>query len=510
MFALMNAVYLLSFASLYCLFHFRGKQVFETFVSLLLPRINSGVLRAGKQISGPKWQYPNGSVVDRFLNGREVSEKWQNQYGPVYLVWSGPHPEIVITTPEDLKHFSSDANDHPKTPNVNLGWFVEKLLGQAMGLLYGADWKRLRKIFDPAFTHAAAVTRIDGVVFAARKYVEDLPQLAIEGTSQDSDSYTIPVQKAFTKFPYFLTAKAIYGTMTQDEEDELWRITEKRISLNQYWVGGGIYRFETLARFRDRPAVRRLDEFLHEWHNYNTRMVSTRKQRGDRPPIITYWDELEAGNISSVEITQLLQTLDELLMLNLDVITHVTTWFITLVASHEAVKRGLREEIAANRENLHDYIASTSTHLHRSFIESMRIRPFGVFTIGESSASTKNFHGVLVKPNTQILVDVLAINVRNPFWGRNSEAYDPDRLKDIKPSNLRYNLHSFGIGSRKCMGQFVAGHIVKSLVVHLFDRFEVEPVREGETEKADAGADMGSWTPKSDALLRLWRREGVL
>jgi hypothetical protein len=305
------------------------------------------------------------------------------------------NPASVITTPKDLKQFSSDANDHPKAPNVNLGWFVEKLLGQAMGLLYGADWKRLRKIFDPAFTHAAAVTRIVGVVSAARKYVEELPQLAVGGPSQDQDSYTIPVQKAFTKFPYFLTAKAIYGSMTQEEEDELWRVTEKRVALNQYWVGGGIYRFETTARLRDRPAVQRLEEFICEWHEYNVHMVDVRRQRGERPPIITYWEELEAGNISVVEVrpshmpstvnttgadtrpTQLLQTLDELLMLNLDVITHVTTWFITLVASHKHVKRELREEIVAKKDNVHDYIASTSTHLHRSFIESMRIRPFG-------------------------------------------------------------------------------------------------------------------------------------
>jgi hypothetical protein len=60
------------------------------------------------------------------------------------------------------------------------------------------------------------------------------------------------------------------------------------------------------------------------------------------------------------------------------------------------------------------------------------------------------------------------------------------------------------------MGQFVAGHIVKSLVVHLFDRFEVQPVEEKGKENASVGADMGSWTPKSDALLRLTRREGML
>ena len=75
-------------------------------------------------------------------------------------------------------------------------------------------------------------------------------------------------------------------------------------------------------------------------------------------------------------ILQLLQTLDELLMLNLDVITHVITWFITLVADHQHVKRELCDEVSANKENMLEYLAKTDTHLHRSFVESMRIRPF--------------------------------------------------------------------------------------------------------------------------------------
>lgn len=63
-------------------------------------------------------------------------------------------------------------------------------------------------------------------------------------------------------------------------------------------------------------------------------------------------------------------------MLNLDVITHVITWFITLVADHEHVKRELREEVAENKDNLLEYLAKTDTHLHRCFVESMRVRPF--------------------------------------------------------------------------------------------------------------------------------------
>jgi hypothetical protein len=64
-------------------------------------------------------------------------------------------------------------------------------------------------------------------------------------------------------------------------------------------------------------------------------------------------------------------------MLNLDVITHVITWFITLVAAHEVAKDTLLEEIAASESSLQEYIAKTDSHLHRCFVESMRLRPFG-------------------------------------------------------------------------------------------------------------------------------------
>lgn len=63
-------------------------------------------------------------------------------------------------------------------------------------------------------------------------------------------------------------------------------------------------------------------------------------------------------------------------MLNLDVIVHVITWFITLIAEHDEVKRQLCAEIASNRDTVLEYLAKTDTHLHRCFIESMRIRPF--------------------------------------------------------------------------------------------------------------------------------------
>ncbi|KAI1824155.1 cytochrome P450 monooxygenase GliC2 [Xylaria intraflava] len=483
-----------------------GIRILETVVLQIIQALNPGILREGKQISGPKWRFPNGNVVERFTDGRANSELWQ-RYGPVYRLWSGFNPEIVITTPEALKHFSSDANDHPKALNVNLGWYVGEILGRALGLLYGQDWRRLRRTFEPPFTHSAAVSRLEDVESNARDYVNRLPLLATEVAGafakKNTKSFNLPLLQAFTKFPYFQTAAAIYGPMTEEEERDLWAVTEKRIALNQYWIGGGFYRSEIMTKLFRRSAIQRLREFNKEWLDYNARIVQRRRAYGTTAPIITYWEEYEKGNISMLE---LLHTLDELLMLNLDVITHVITWFILLIADHEDIKQELHDEVTVNESNLSRYIAKTDTHLHRCFIESMRVRPFAIFTIGESSSVVKDFHGVRVKPNTQILVDVLAINVRNSFWGPKSEAFDPSRLMHIKPSDLRYNLHSFGIGSRKCMGQFTAGHIAKSLAVHLFREYDVTVPKGGQGGGSYA-VDKTSWTPKADVLLELARRQ---
>jgi hypothetical protein len=58
------------------------------------------------------------------------------------------------------------------------------------------------------------------------------------------------------------------------------------------------------------------------------------------------------------------------------------------------------------------------------------------------------------------------------------------------------------------MGQYVAGHIVKSLAVHLFEQYEVrvlEGRRQGGGDSYDI--DKSSWTPKADASLQLTKRE---
>lgn len=103
-----------------------------------------------------------------------------------------------------------------------------------------------------------------------------------------------------------------------------------------------------------------------------------------------------------------------------------------------------------------------------------------------------------------VVVDTLAINVRNPFWGPDSAEFKPDRFKTIKQSDMRYNLTVFGFGHRKCMGQYLGAHMIKAAVAHLFDTYEVL-VTDGRKSDGEYRIHKESWVPMADVRVRLTR-----
>jgi hypothetical protein len=188
-----------------------------------------------------------------------------------------------------------------------MGWYFGELLGKCLGVHNGKEWKRIRHVFEPAYTHKAAATQIRDISRAAREYVEALPSLAErpsgdKETKQDYNAFHLPVQNGFMKFPYFRSASVIYGPMSKEEEEELWSLTEERNTLNIYMFIGGPYRFRSAANMFDTKAVQRLRDFKRKWRDYNVRAYEFRRTRGDKPPLVYYFDEIEAGNLTLDEV----------------------------------------------------------------------------------------------------------------------------------------------------------------------------------------------------------------
>ncbi|KAB8228304.1 cytochrome P450 [Aspergillus alliaceus] len=396
----------------------QGLPAWKTVVQNILSAVRPGTLPGGRRISGPKWQFPNGHIIDKFVSGRAN----------------------VITTPENLRAFYLDGEKHGK--HSNLGCFLDQILGRCIGFLEGDGWKQKRQIFYPPFSYDATANRIGATEGSARKFVDELPSLHPKAAQDDDGKKRVSfdIINGFRKFPLYLTASVLYGAMTDTEKADLWALAEKRLALWPYAVIGGPYRF-SWGHWIDRTGFDLLKDFSSEWRKYNERLVLARRARGIKTPLTLFWDSYEAGEVT---LENVMHSLDEILMTNLDVTAHAITWIITLIAEHKQAQQELRDEVDAHWNSLHEYLSESDTLLHRVFMETLRRSHL----------------------QTMVLVDVFAINVRNPFWGSDSEEFRPSRFQNMKPTDLRYNLIIFGFVGRKCPGQYMAVQGTKALLEH--------------------------------------------
>lgn len=156
----------------------------------------------------------------------------------------------------------------------------------------------MRRVVDPAFKHSSVVNRIELTNSKARNFVENLNTFAIEGKNQgDNDRFSVHAAAAFMKFPFYFTAEAVYGSMSEEEKDELWVLAEKRLALLPWFFKGSIYRTAYL-KWWDRPAYDQLIDFVKHWSDFNGRIANTRRKQKIDVPIVSYWDEYEQGNIT--------------------------------------------------------------------------------------------------------------------------------------------------------------------------------------------------------------------
>jgi cytochrome P450 len=72
---------------------------------------------------------------------------------------------------------------------------------------------------------------------------------------------------------------------------------------------------------------------------------------------------------------------------------------------------------------------------------------------------------------------------------------------------MRYNLFTFGLGTRKCLGQYFAEQVVKLCVISLLDFYDIRVVHP--PDGAQSGQNK-TWIPASDMHLTLTKREQVM
>ncbi|KAJ6101986.1 hypothetical protein N7486_004413 [Penicillium sp. IBT 16267x] len=420
----------------------------------------------------------------------------------------------VITTPEDVKAFHSDSPSHSKSTSSNGGWLFHQLLGDCMGLINGRRWKRTRSQFDPYFMHRTVASHSNNVDIAAAEYLRSL-------RSKQSEDIELHAAAEFCRFPFMTTAEYIYGPLDRNEKEELWSLGQRSLGLMGTVLSGGVYRFGLCQLLKPRTNFQ-LKRFQADWIAFNKVIVDSREaNHRQHPPIVEAWKSVEEGHISTNEM---IQTLSEMLFANLDVSTHVLSWLIIFIAQDAEVQTQLRKEISGNSGRLSEFCSrkkypiasllfgvSTASAVdgsvtlfvgphHHSYFADLSLT---VFSIPECSPQAKIIGGYIIPPQTSVVVDTLAINHNRHFWGDKCLDFNPYHLQNLSSTELRYNIFTFGFGTRKCLGQHFAETMVKLFVCHLLDCYEIRLPEEEAGKDENSPPSVETWVPVSDARIIL-------
>ncbi|KAL4770574.1 cytochrome P450 [Aspergillus nidulans var. acristatus] len=329
----------------------------------------------------------------------------------------------TLTGPDYVWPFGNFRHMFAESRALSHKW--RKEYGDIYRIWTGLYSERNRKVFDPLLANNVAVKHIARIQQEAAEFVSSIATTRVDGGSSE-ETMIIKAAGSFLPFTLNETTSIFFGPLSDEEKRELWDVC---------------LAFMGIAR-KDQTEL----------------------------PITRLWRDVEAGNLSKDE---LLQTLTESTVFNLEPTSHALIMTIFLISDNQAFQDDLVAEFDANRSDITRYLGRKDTLLHYAFLEAVRLQPVLPFTLPEAASVDKELSGYLIPKGTSVIADSYGINVRNPFWGPDATSYRPSRFSALTPSEIQRNLSMFGFGARKCLGQFFADKQVRAVVYHLFDRYKV-------------------------------------
>ncbi|KAI3326356.1 putative cytochrome P450 monooxygenase [Xylariaceae sp. AK1471] len=416
-----------------------------------------------------KWPDGQGDVA-KFLEGEQRSSEWAQGLGKVYRIWSGMTPEIVLTSPEDVKTVFKDSDMHNKAVNNDAGWLMGEILGKCLGLISRDDWRRVHASVAGAFTLTSASASISR---AAKLIEEHFSALHQDGKLNKG---LLNPTKDLRLLPFWITAEHLYGTITPGIRDELQAMIPLTDSLFSRVVQGGMTRYSWF-KYLPTKTNRDLKEFKERWRSFNDAIYAECASEKPNAPIVQIYKSIENRLVTR---DQALQTLHEMLFANLDVTIGGLAWNPLFLAANQNVQAQIREEIRKTRAEAtgktpgwEDYLRRPGTLLAASVLESTRLKPAAAFSIPQSAPTDRVVGGFLVPAGTNFVVDTHSMNIKDPYWGANNTEYRPSRFMEGKAWDMRYHYWRFGFGPRQCLGKYLADFIIRSVVAHLVEYYHL-------------------------------------
>jgi len=425
-------------------------------------------------------------------------QEWSKQYGPIFTIWAGRRPTLVISDPNiavDLMEKRS--NKYSSRPRFVV---MGEILGSGSVLVqpYGKEWSLRRKLLHRALTPAALKT------YKARQEAESTR--LVFGIMHSPDNW----EKAFDRFTASVVFTIAYGHRIDSLDAQIIRDRLHYMHFTASLNVPGAYLAESF------PILRYVPDFLAPWKK-EIHINSARETYANMELVEGVKRDIQIGKEKGYEVSpSLTQTLlavreaegiplpdkdfsyvpASLFGAGSDTTASTMCSAILALVTHQSVLNAAHAELDSiiGLERTPKFEDEDQLPYIRALVkEVLRWRPVAVLG-GTPHASTEDdvYQGYYIPTGTTILGNSWAINLNEEYYP-NPQLFNPSRfleegdsrflpeLRGNKTHPAKSGHSSFGWGRRICPGADLAANSLFIALSKLVWAFEILPSEKYDT-----------------------------
>jgi cytochrome P450 len=356
---------------------------------------------------------------------------------------------------------------HDNHANYRKSYFyarMKPLVGEGLITAEGADWKRKRRLAQPAF-HRERIAGFAGIMaHHARAMLDRWDGCAACGAPVD-------VAADMMRLTLTVVGHALFGLDLLAEADEMGRAltTALRITNDRFYSLVVLPSVPTPSNLRFARAMRVLDGVVSE-------IIAARREAAPRQDLLGMLmearDEGGEGGLADRELR------DEVLTMVLaghETTANALTWALVLLSDAPDVDDRLHQEAVSVLDGREPTVADLPRLEYTSRVnqEAMRLFP-PAWVFGREAIGPDDFGAFHVPAGAAVSVCPWALH-RDPRFWQDPERFDPDRfLPAAVAARPKYAYVPFAAGPRMCIGNAFATMEMQIVLAMIARRFRLE------------------------------------
>ncbi|XVF43271.1 hypothetical protein PTKIN_Ptkin02bG0026900 [Pterospermum kingtungense] len=402
-----------------------------------------------------------------------------NMYGKNYLSWGGTMPQLFIIEPELVKELlRSSERDFPKRTRrerkKNEDGFILKILGDGLVTSEGEKWAKQRKLANHAFHGESLKSMTPAMIASVETMLERWKQY--EGKE-------IEVFEEFRLLTSEVISRTAFGSSYLDGKmifDMLQKLSVLT-SRNMFKT-----KFPVISKLWKTADEIESDRLVKGIHNSVMEIVKKREEKVNRGEANSFGTDFlgslingyhDADQRNRLCVQDLVDECKTFYFAGQETTNSLLAWTVLLLAIHQDWQEKARQEVIEvfGDQNPHSEGIGRLKIMTMIINETLRLYP-PANNIGRKAENEVQLGKLILPPDMQVLVPVIALHHDPQLWGDDVNLFKPERFAEGVANATKHNAAAFipfGLGPRSCVGMSFAITETKTALAMILQRYTI-------------------------------------